>query len=468
LRILQVFFTAGWVLLLCGCLKLSGSYHSRAVAGDVKLLEQHPAPRYEERMSHHPVIFIHGLLGAELQTLDDGKRQVWGRFAYADMASQRLFRKLALPLTAAQKYTPIASSGLLNESTVAVGGVEIPLLNYRPVIDFLKKCHYVMEGDPLPENYPHSTLFVYHYDWRKGIDENAAGLSRFIEEKKAYLQKVCQYMKFKKAHEIRFDLIGHSMGGLLARYYVQHGDAALGKNNEPLPVLNWRGAKNVRNVIMVATPNSGYADTFFELVNGLYLTPAAPVFPQGVLGTFVSYYQMFPDPASRSVMFANSDRTVDIFDIQLWLKYQWGILSRSLENRRLLAELLPELSEEQRFNVAADYLRSCLDSGRRFKLLMARPMGLPPEPVRFYLLASAGFPTAEKLAVDAFTGDVSVSGRAAGDGKVTLSSAFYAHNKAASPIFWHGSCTLDGAHMGIMYNELFKYNLMHILFAELQ
>jgi pimeloyl-ACP methyl ester carboxylesterase len=52
------------------------------------------------------------------------------------------------------------------------------------------------------------TVFTYYYDWRKQITQNVPGLNQFILSSKGTDDKI--------------DLVGHSMGGLLGRAYLEN------------------------------------------------------------------------------------------------------------------------------------------------------------------------------------------------------------------------------------------------------
>ena len=78
-------------------------------------------------------------------------------------------------------------------------------------------------------------------------------------------------------HPVKFDLIGHSMGGLLACYYAAYGEQLLGQGSMPLPEVQWQNCRNIRKVIMIASPLAGYTDTLYEMIDGLSLETMAPL-----------------------------------------------------------------------------------------------------------------------------------------------------------------------------------------------
>lgn len=450
-----------------GCAAVSGSYHDDSYCGNWSGMSAEKEPIQTSAAERYPVIFIHGLLGSKLvDTADEGKI-IWGDFSLRSM-SDRALERLILPYDeyAAGAKSALKVAGILDCSPVQLLGFRWNLNNYKPMLDLFKNLGYRAECTPEASEKCGANLFVFVYDWRKSIAENAAGLARFVEEKKEYLEGVYQKYEHLRDREVRFDLIGHSMGGLIARYYVQYGAAQLGRKGKPLPGLTWYGARNVRKVVMIASPNGGYADTLVELVNGLQLAPGSPVIPAGVLGSFVSYYQMLPVAAAGAVRYNDSNKNVDVLDVEIWKKYQWGLLKDSNENRRMLAKMYPDLNEDERREKALQYLSDCLDSAARFQLAMAKPMGLPPEPVRFYCFASAGKPTAARLSVDEKSGAVKTALLHCGDGKVTLDSAHWDYRNTASPMVWQSVITLDGGHMGIMRSAIFARNLAHVLICE--
>ena len=465
----KVFFYCLMTVILgaavCGCNSPRGSYCYNTVAGDLSgrsfekdMLET----AYQDRF---PVIFIHGLFGAELRSVQEPDQVCWGDFAFGNMLDNSMFYDLALPLSKGAVVKDLIAARLLERSRKSFLGIAGYEENYSEFINMLKAMGYVPEKCALPENCHYSTLFVFCYDWRKSIDENAALLADFIAEKSAYLTE--RYKVANRQQEVRFDLVGHSMGGLIARYYVQFGRSKLGRKCDPLPRASWYGKKYVRNVVLIGSPLGGYADTLLEMVYGLKLTGMAPRCPAGVLATFPSYFQMLPDAAMQSVEFAESGIVADIFDVALWRKYQWGLLKNSSANRALLQKMYPTLTEEQRRETVLENLAQNLEQAGRFKLLMARPMGIPPEPLRFYSFASAGIATAGKIVINDATGDISVAATVPGDGKVSWASARFAAPVRRNPVVWSGCITLDGSHMGILSNPLLAFNLREILHAGL-
>ena len=437
----------------CGCTATGSLYYNNSVGADFSQDSFEAVPA--EKLT--PVIFIHGLLGAELwDKSQQPPVQCWGTFSYASMINSDFYQKLALPILSGQKSSPAVAGDILSHSRISLLGVPLEIDNYANALKMLETIGYRRNNNK---------LFVYAYDWRRSIDENAAALALFVQEKRALLESLNRQTGHPEK-TVRFDLIGHSMGGLLARYYVQYGNAEIGSKKDKLPSVTWAGAENVRKVIMVASPHGGYADTVLEINRGLKLAFGAPVIPGCVLATFPSYYQMLPVMANRTVKIYGSDEDVDILDIAVWKKFHWGLLNEDAATQEFLQKMLPDCSVEQRSSAALEYTAGCLEKAGRFKLMMSRSAGLPPEPVRFYSLASGGMMTNSQLSVDSDDGSVTVTAQAVGDGKVALQSAHPDHIAGESPVFLHGSITLDGGHMGLMRGKFFVRNLIHLLQCE--
>ena len=126
-------------------------------------------------------------------------------------------------------------------------------------------------------------------------------LHQFILTRRKYLQR-----KYKKCYgldnyDVQFDIVVHSMGGLVTRYYLRYGDQGM-PAGDTMPKLDWRGSKYVDKAIIVGTPNAGYLDTCIELTQGLRLDPRMPVYPPAVVGTFPSVYQMMPVSGMKMVI----------------------------------------------------------------------------------------------------------------------------------------------------------------------
>ena len=450
----------------------SGSYHDAGTyEKPIYSVTAHRSFTYEGPM-RNPVIVIHGLLGAKLTDEANGDN-IWGNFSYNAISEGTHFARLAHPMGLGQPLSKlrntIRSSGVMDHSAVRVLGIDFQIDNYDTLLALLEKCGYQPETDPLPPNRHFASLFVFHYDWRRDISENACRLAEFVQRKKAYLQKRYEAIYQHRNYPVKFDLVGHSMGGLVARYYAMYGGEALPQKEQDTLRVTWAGARNIGKLIMIGTPNAGYADTLVELNRGLRLVSAAPAYPKALIGSFVSYYQMLPDPSCKAVQYEDGT-PVDYFDIKIWERYNWGLLDP--EQDVWLQRILPNTADRTvRRKIALDHLKKCLERARKFKKAML-PAVMPPPPagLQFYLIAGDAVMTSQILQVDRKTGEVKTVKMESGDGKILTSSAIFDRRtgnawrwQTDSPIPWRTVYIFQGGHMGIMNSPVFASNFSYVL-----
>ena len=315
-----------------------------------------------------------------------------------------------------------------------------------------------------------ANLFLFAYDWRRDIAENAAELEKFLKSRRAILQKV-YYKKFGiRDYPVKFDLVGHSMGGLLVRYFLRYGGKDLPEEESVLPRPDWSGMELTARAILIGTPNYGYPDACKELVNGLDYAPGAAAYPAAVIGTFPSCYQMIPPVNSRFLVSAEQNGTVlDPLDPEVWVRYQWGLLNPKQDP--VLKILLPDvLTREARYAVALDHLKKCLARARKFQQAM-RYCKDTPEDLELILFLGDSVETSRRLMPDPKTGLLKVIHYDSGDGKVPGMSArgdlrfardlWYPHELPL--ILWKHVIHLPGSHMGIVNSKSFRNNLTYFL-----
>ena len=452
-----------------GC--ATGSYQDNGLYGtSVSDRMTRMAAQYEGPL-RNPVIVIHGLLGAKIA--DRNGNTVWGHFAPAEMAAGTHFEQLAHPMKKGiplpQLKNQTAPAGLLEKSEVRILGLQFFLDNYDILLTALKQAGYVPEPKHLHPDKHYPTLFVFYYDWRRDISENAAMLDQFIKQKKSLLQ--AQYHAMygtARDYDIQFDLVGHSMGGLLARYYLRYGGKILPDRAQILPKPDWSGAKQIDKAVIIGTPNSGYADTLLELRNGLRLISGSPAYPPALIGTFLSYYEMLPAPENGLVREQKTGKIIDLYDLNTWIKYKWGLADPAQDN--WLKKLLPEVkSEKERREIALDHLQKALIKAKMFRQALSYPADDCPRDVSLWLIAGNAVETNAGLEV-APDGEITVTEHSAGDGKITFASASQ-DNRAGglwypymvTPVAWNAIYPVPGGHMGIMNSNIFNAILKHIL-----
>ena len=88
------------------------------------------------------------------------------------------------------------------------------------------------------------------------VSMGAALLGAFLEEKEGYVRDQLRQQFGLERERVRFDVVAHSMGGLVLRYYLRYGGEVL-RPDGAAPPLTWAGADAVDHVIFCGTPNAG-------------------------------------------------------------------------------------------------------------------------------------------------------------------------------------------------------------------
>lgn len=450
-----------------GCSSPVGSYQSMQ-AFDAPLISTQAQRAFNyEGVLRNPVIVIHGFLGAKLQ--DNTGKEIWGTFSPYPLTNNEL-QLMAHPMAIGKSLSELKSNSIaysmLEHVNIRLLGFSFSVSGYSDLIDILHNCGYSSEHRDLPAGRNFYSQFIFYYDWRRDIPENAARLHEFIRLKKAYLQRHYKRLYGIEDYDVQFDLVAHSMGGLVARYYLRYGNQDLPEDGS-MPKPNWGGSKNVDKLIVIATPNAGYTDTVMEMVNGLQLAPGAPIYPPALLGTFPAYYQMLPQPILRALVWKGESRreNIDIFSPKTWSDLKWGLADPGQD--ATLQILLPEVKElSQRQTIALDHQRKCLERALLFTKAMAREMPPVPKDVMIGLFVGDAVKTAKELEVDRKTGKITIKEYDAGDGKVLASSARFDriskkiwHPFINSAINWDMMIHIKAAHMGIMSSPEFAHNL---------
>ncbi len=428
--------------------------------------------------SRNPVIVIPGILGSRLVDPATG-RTVWGAFSgvYANPATAEGARLVALPMAEgvplAELRDEILADGVLDRVRVSVLGLPVEQQAYLYILGTLGVGGYRDESlgraGAIRYAKDHFTCFQFPYDWRRDNAENARLLHEFIVAKKAYVEAELE-RRYGIHRGVRFDVIAHSMGGLLLRYYLRYGPSPLPSDGS-LPALTWAGARHVENAVLVATPNAGSVHALLELVHGIRFAFFLPRYGAAALGTMPSIYQLLPRTRHRAVVAGDDPEgtTLDVLNPKLWERMGWGLADPHGDS--VLAELLPKAKDAaERRRIALDHLAKSLAGAERFHAALDVPAS-PPAGTSLYLFAGDAEPTAAVLGVDRQSGALRVLVEAPGDQTVLRTSAVMDERIGwrdwkpglVSPIDWSGVTFVFGDHLALTRSPSFTDNLLYRL-----
>ena len=424
----------------------------------------------------NPIIVIPGVLGSRLVHSQTGQ-VVWGEFGGDSINPSTPFgaQLISLPMKQGQPLSALTdvvkTAGTLDALEIHVLGIPFQINAYRDLLTTLGVGGYRDDQTNLANiNYGDQSYssFQFAYDWRRDNVENARLLHQFILAKKAYVEAERRERHGKDFEPVRFDIVAHSMGGLVARYYLEYGDADLPEDGS-LPQITWAGAKHVDRVVMIATPNAGSLDAVSNLVQGETLSRFLPRYEAAILGTMPSLYQLLPRTRQQPVIAEGDRRAVDIMDPRVWAQFRWGLMDP--RQRVVLSHLLPEIPDpEDRQKVAYDHLSKCLKRAKAFHQALDAP-AKPPEGTTIHLIAGDAHPTTTQFRVSN-RGTLTVTAWQPGDGKVSRPSALmderYSNGvkwtpRLVSPIAWSNVNFLFADHLGLTSDPGFTDNILFLL-----
>jgi pimeloyl-ACP methyl ester carboxylesterase len=267
-----------------------------------------------ERKGKTPIIVIPGILGSELVD------QKTGAVAWPS-GGRSMAASLTLPLS------PDLSSNRDNLyprkiiASVKLARLVPEVYVYRGLLDALRQYGGYAEGD---WNNPaaggdQDTYYVFGYDWRRDNVESARELIQRMEALKRKLNRP----------DLKFNLVAHSMGGLISRYAAMYGDADLPVASAASP--NWAGAAHINRIVMFGVPNEGSADAFATLLRGYSLTEGLRpqirlfnTFSKEVAFSSPAVFQLLPHTGATH--FLDEDLKplqVNLYDIATWKLYEW-------------------------------------------------------------------------------------------------------------------------------------------------
>lgn len=320
----------------------------------------------QEAKGKDPVIIIPGLTGSELVNSRTGE-VVWYKTSRSKDDDVRL---------------PMSSRLSMNRDDLVAGDI----IGGIKVVKFLPETEiYQQLIDALTDGGYHraswakatradaaDSFFVFAYDWRRDNVENARLLIRNITSLKQRLGRP----------NLKFNIVAHSMGGLISRYAAMYGDADIPAGK---PVPTWAGAKHLNKIFLLGTPNEGSLLALDGLLNGVNYIPGGVNLPwvQNLsrfdVFTIPSVFQLLPH--SGSVRVYDEDLNpikLDIYEPATWDEYDWSIWKDKDFNKKFDAA--------ERRN-ARPYFLAALARAKSFQAALDANTKADI-PVRFYLMGA--------------------------------------------------------------------------------
>lgn len=246
----------------------------------------------------------------------------------------------------------------------------------QPLIDHLIRSQGYVRGNPdqpFDKDYPENpaglradrsraaSLFVLYHDWRRDVAENACVLGERIARIRA------------ATGADRVSLVGHSLGGVIARYYLRYGGRdVMGGRECPLgnPAargpLNEPGARRVAGAVFLGTPHRGTTQAFRALLEDFHLFGVIAVGLRDAVVTMPMAWELLPFPDGRGsvplLVGQDGVEHVALYTMRTWLERGWldigpGEASRAAFVEAMLARAASFQAHMTERNAAEDSVR---------------------------------------------------------------------------------------------------------------
>jgi pimeloyl-ACP methyl ester carboxylesterase len=295
------------VQALCASAALAGCGPLRRRA-----LEDAPA-WFDPSLPRPPVIFVHGAFGSRLRHHPSGS-EIWP-IGVAELVAGR-FHQLALPLDPGTGEA-LADDIVAYDLFEGAGVVEF----YGSLVTMLVRAGgYLRETPGTPVGGGPPRLYALLYDWRRDLSRAAAALDMLVE----------QVRVDHGQSELKVDLVGHSSGGLVVRYYLLHGGRPLDAAGSLTP--DFAGAGKVNKVVAIGVPELGIVRAAASLIEGepVVLTRVLPE----VLATSYTTSQLLPHGDDVWLLdAAGKPIAADSCDPAVWKELRMSVFSPALRAR---------------------------------------------------------------------------------------------------------------------------------------
>ncbi len=168
-------------------------------------------------------------------------------------------------------------------------------------------------------------LHLFAYDWREDYFTAVQKLARLVSE-----------LKHQGAASIA--IAAHSMGGLIASYYLRYGPQAPEE-----AVETWEGASHIDKVVLATVPFKGSMTALHNLQHGARFGLNTTLMKAQTFATFPSVYELLPTYAPVLLDGNLTPLPHTLYESALWKRYGWGFLdtaTRVSEHTRQKREAL--------------------------------------------------------------------------------------------------------------------------------
>jgi len=292
-----------------------------------------------------PTVIVPGIMGSGLLRPD--QTRVWLNLRNA-VGQYNISLPFALPLAESRdELRPGSLLGIEHRLPRLFGFTE-----YFDLLELLEAAGFV------PANKTGGRGLVHHvfaYDWRRDLIESVRRLDETLEA----------LADARGDRDTRFNIVGHSMGGLIARYYLRYGTA----EPDPAMPVTWAGARRINSIVLVAVPNAGSIHSLEAMLYGNRVGLSYTTLAASVIARMPSVYQILPPRGAPALLGADGKEIdVDLHDIGTWQRFEWGPFGSS--SIRRLSGL-----EDNRDRIPYDeFLGAVLQRARDFhRALVQRP-----------------------------------------------------------------------------------------------